>query len=149
MMKKGVYTIIVISVLSSMISGPISAWNYDEDRIPNGNVFSCDTCHGATTHTLNVFGQAYADTGNTWTETLALADSDDDGYSNGEELLDPEGVWAEGQANPGIPADVTNPGNSSSHPSDPTPTPTPTPAVTNTPEPTQTPQATATPGGCS
>ena len=37
-------------------------------------------------------------------------DSDGDGRTNGEELLDPDGNWSQGQANPGNTEDVTHPG---------------------------------------
>ncbi|MBN1878835.1 hypothetical protein JW823_01895 [bacterium] len=123
-----------------------SAWDFDVDRIPNGEVFSCDTCHRSGSNQLNAFGSAYGNAGDTWTVNLANADSDADGYSNGVELLDPEGSWQIGQADPGHPQDVTNPGNSSSHPADQTPTSTPTqtPAATSTP----TPNPTSTPDAC-
>uniref|UniRef100_A0A383VW56 Temptin Cys/Cys disulfide domain-containing protein n=1 Tax=Tetradesmus obliquus TaxID=3088 RepID=A0A383VW56_TETOB len=37
----------------------------------------------------NKFGQDFAAAGHTWTKELCQADSDGDGYSNGEELGDP------------------------------------------------------------
>ncbi len=125
------------------------AWDFDIDRVPNGESFSCDTCHGSSTHQMNAFGNAYNNAGDTWTVTLADADSDGDGYSNGEELLDPSGSWQIGQSDPGDSADVTNPGDAASHPTGPTPTgaPSSTPGPTQTPSPSPTPfESTATPG---
>jgi hypothetical protein len=50
-------------------------------------------------------------TGNViWNSTLAAIDSDKDGRTNGAELLDPNGTWTIGAADPGNPALVTNPG---------------------------------------
>jgi len=148
-MKSIIVTLFLFTIIAAFSVNSVFAWADDENQIPNGGVFGCNTCHGATTHTLNPFGNAYSAASDTWTEALASADSDGDGYTNGEELLDPDGIWVEGQANPGDPVDVTNPGNASSHPSGPTPTPTQTPNATNTPPVTQTPQPTATPGDCS
>lgn len=72
--------------------------------MPNGSVYGCDTCH------LNDdFGADFHDAGDQWTASLAAQDSDADGYANGIELLDPDGNWSEGDADPGDPADATNP----------------------------------------
>lgn len=121
-----------------IIAPAANAWDFDEDRIPNGEVFSCVTCHRSGGNQLNVFGSAYRNAGDTWTVALANADSDGDGYSNGTELLDPAGTWQTGQADPGSPSNVTNPSDSSSHPSNSTPTATPTgtASATSTPTPT-------------
>jgi hypothetical protein len=84
----------------------VSAWAYPgwESKVPNGGVYGCNTCH------LNyTFGADFVGAGNQWTSALAVADSDGDGYANGVELLDPDGTWAEGDPDPGDPADVTNP----------------------------------------
>ena len=51
-----------------------------------------------------------------WGPQLAALDSDGDGFTNGEELQDPNGEWTEGMANPGDPALVTAPGDSNSKP---------------------------------
>ncbi len=53
---------------------------------------------------------------NFWTPELAALDSDGDGFTNGEELQDPNGVWTAGTADPGDINLVTNPGDSSSVP---------------------------------
>ncbi|HPQ40851.1 MAG TPA: hypothetical protein PLV45_10800 [bacterium] len=146
MMKRTALCLGLLLFGGSMIP-VVFAWDFDEDRIPNGTVFSCDTCHGNTTHQLNPFGTAYNAAGRTWTAGLAQADSDGDGYTNGQELLDPDGSWNTGEPDPGNPGDVTNPGNASSFPTDPTATPnaTATPVPTGTPAPTGTPGNTPTP----
>lgn len=152
-MKKDIVICICLLVFGLFRLPVISAWDYDEDRIPNGAVFSCDTCHGNTTHQLNPFGSAYNNAGRAWSAALAQADSDGDGYTNGSELLDPDGIWEIGNPNPGNPGDVTNPGDASSVPPEATPTPGPTAtatsAPTGTPAATATPGATATPSDCS
>ncbi|MCX7022204.1 MAG: hypothetical protein NTW26_08050 [bacterium] len=81
---------------------------YDE-RIPNGGVYSCQTCHGSG-YSLNSFGADFLGEGSRWTYDLSQVDSDGGGAANGAELLDTDGVWEEGDPDPGDPADVTNPG---------------------------------------
>jgi hypothetical protein len=89
-------------------------------RIPNGAVYSCGTCHQSG-HSSGVpmtpaHGDAmrndYFSANKTWTVTLANQDSDGDGFTNGEELQDPSGAWAIGQADPGDVSFVSNPSDS-------------------------------------
>jgi hypothetical protein len=81
-------------------------------RIPNGNVNSCSTCHGANGPPgLNPFGSAFLANNLTWTAALANQNSDGDAFSNGQELGDPNG---DGTPIPG--ASVGNPGVASSVP---------------------------------
>lgn len=51
-----------------------------------------------------------------WSAELAQMDSDGDGFSNGEELQDPEGTWSEGDPDPGDISLVTHPGDPNSFP---------------------------------
>jgi hypothetical protein len=51
-----------------------------------------------------------------WSYIYAL-DSDGDGYSNGQELLDPDGVWTPQSPDPSDPELVTNPGDIDDFPS--------------------------------
>ncbi len=67
-----------------------------------------------------------------WDFSLAVMDSDEDAYSNGQELQDRTGEWREGLANPGEFRLVTNPGFNTDFPSGP---PLPTPTATPTPTP--------------
>mmetsp|Transcript_120494 Transcript_120494/g.351957 ORF Transcript_120494/g.351957 Transcript_120494/m.351957 type:complete len:614 (-) Transcript_120494:395-2236(-) len=55
------------------------------------------TCAGADLP-LNPFGQALKNADFRWSEALCNADSDGDGFTNGEELGDPCCVWREGDA---------------------------------------------------
>lgn len=101
---------------------PIMARNFRPALLPNGAVVSCAACHlnGAGGGSRNAFGlevearlnpatlgspQAF------WNSALAALDSDGDGFTNGEELGDPDG---DGKATPG--AKVTNPGDPASNP---------------------------------
>ncbi len=85
-------------------------------QLPNGNDFNCVACHTRTNGGgLNPFGldTAYTLKGSNtdWSAVYAL-DSDGDGYSNGLELADPNGVWSIGAANPA--GMTSNPGRADS-----------------------------------
>lgn len=88
------------------------------NQIPNGTLLRCSNCHvnpqGAGLRTpfgLDVEHAFLLPDGTVdWGPALAALDSDQDGRSNGQELQDPTGSWRRGQAQPGDPAVVTNPG---------------------------------------
>ncbi len=115
--------------------------------IPNGETVSCGACHALPKYSLVQFGKDFKSNGKTWTVALANLDSDGDGFSNGEELQDPNGQWTQGNANPGDMALVTSPSDPSDFPAPPVPTSTPTvpPQPTATPTQPEIPQPTATP----
>ncbi|MBX3042284.1 MAG: T9SS type A sorting domain-containing protein [Candidatus Kapabacteria bacterium] len=112
--------------LIGVISTPLYSRPFRVEQVPNGGKFQCLTCHtSGSGGSLNSFGQEVFSNhlsvrnaaGNViWSESLASIDSDGDGFTNGEELLDPQGVWKIGQSDPGNPADVGNPGNPNSVP---------------------------------
>lgn len=89
------------------------------NRIPNGAQFSCANCHinPAGDGPRNVFGTAFGNNNKRWSSTLAKIDSDNDGFTNGQELQDPNGTWTTGSAQPGNVALVTNPSDPSDFPS--------------------------------
>lgn len=97
----------------------IDARSFRPGQMPNGNVASCSNCHvrrsGGGTRTS--FGNAVSSIVRGggfvefWSPALAALDSDGDGFTNGEELGDPDG---DGIADAG--AEVTNPGLASSRP---------------------------------
>ena len=79
-------------------------------QIPNGGVYSCGTCHTSSS-AWNPFGQDFNANNRLWNATLAGLDSDGDGFTNGQELGDPNGT---GTPTPG--AQVGNPGDPNSYP---------------------------------
>lgn len=97
-----------------------AARNFRPDRIPNGSVNSCNTCHTSGGGTeRNAFGLLVESTiGFTsadvafWGPSLATQDSDGDGFTNGQELGDPSGFWP----NQAPRAGATNPGDPNSFP---------------------------------
>ena len=127
-------------VLFLVLTPPALARFCRVELVPNGtgfNSFSCNTCHtDGGGSPLNLFGlevktRVRVDNceDRFWDEALALLDSDADGFSNGVELLDPQGVWRPGEAQPGNPAFLSNPGDPDSTPPPQSPTPTPTPTA--------------------
>jgi len=98
--------------------GFTQAWGYSgwETYIPNGAVYGCNNCHLPDFSAKTPFGLDYKNNNKTWSSTLAALDSDADGYTNGEELQDPNGTWVRGQPAPGNPDLVSNPGDSESVP---------------------------------
>lgn len=88
-------------------------------RIPNGNKFTCLNCHSSLLGgkaTVLQFGAAFRSNQFVWNATLAKLDSDGDGFTNGQELQDPNGTWKKGTANPGTSTLVTNPTDKNSKP---------------------------------
>lgn len=91
------------------------------EQVPNGGKNQCLNCHtNGSGGSLNLFGQEILSNhlssknaaGNViWSGALAKIDSDGDGFTNGQELLDPDGIWKIGDNDPGDPNNVGNPGN--------------------------------------
>jgi hypothetical protein len=92
------------------VSQPARALEEYGAQIPNlTSAGGCDgLCH-ATGFGDSPFYQAFAAAGFVWNPTMANADSDLDGFSNGWELQNPAGNWVSGTAYPGSPALVSDP----------------------------------------
>ncbi|MEW6701085.1 MAG: T9SS type A sorting domain-containing protein [Bacteroidota bacterium] len=120
-MKKNIlYTVTFLIIFTSTI---LVSRSWRPSQIPNGNKFSCNTCHtngGGTPR--NPFGQEVekrvtpGGTEDFWGPALAAIDSDGDGFTNGQELGDPNGVWRPGQPDPGNSSNVSAPGDPNSRP---------------------------------
>ncbi|MGB0592239.1 MAG: hypothetical protein ACPGU1_21350 [Myxococcota bacterium] len=111
-------------------SGVAFGKSFFKNKVPHGAVNNCSTCHisTGTPATWNAFGLDIKDTmvGSQpdWAAVCGM-DSDGDGFTNGEELLDPDCLWASGSPLPGDSANVTNPGDPDDFPADPEPEPEP------------------------
>ncbi len=103
------------------------ARSFRVNLIPNGTKIDgigCINCHfskfgGGPRNAFGEAVEALVSPGAStpfWDAVFAAEDSDGDGATNGEELLDPNGEWVSGQADPGQPELVTNPGDATSVP---------------------------------
>lgn len=110
--------LILTALLASAVIG--QARDFRVSQMPNGSINSCANCHVVASGAgpRNSFGLAVeAKIGGSsaaipfWDATLAAADSDGDGFSNGVELGDPDG-----DGTPSTSTGITNPGNASSKP---------------------------------
>jgi hypothetical protein len=118
MKSKFIFTIIVLLTTSLTF---LVGRSFRVGQVPNGSKFSCNTCHNnGGGSARNSFGQAVelitgSSNTNFWGPQLASIDSDGDGFTNGEELQDPNGLWNGGDP-PGDFSLVTNPGDATDFP---------------------------------
>jgi len=120
-MKKNISFLIVLISASSLTF--LVGRNFRVSKIPHGAEFSCNGCHtnggGTPRNSFGLDVESRVTAGgqeNFWGPDLAAIDSDGDGFSNGEELQDPNGAWIPGEALPGDPLLVTHPGDASDFP---------------------------------
>ena len=114
-----------VCLAALLLSISAQARPFRPGMMPNGSVNSCANCHinpgggGARTPFGNDVYAIVKGSSATpfWSPALAKKDSDGDGFTNGQELGDPEGT---GTAYPG--AQVSNPGALSSKPVEKSPT---------------------------
>ncbi len=106
-------------LLATLIVVPtihVDARGFRVALIPNGSVNRCGNCHVTPGGPRTPFGLAVEELVTPggreefWGPELAALDSDGDGRSNGDELLDAAGGWTSGDPDPGNPDQVTNPG---------------------------------------
>ena len=109
--------------LTTLAAAGAEARPFRVTQIPNGADFGCTSCHTTPSGgARNSFGTAVAAGITTcvftapagWGPVLAGLDSDGDGFTNGQELGDPNGSWTVGDPNPTF--DATDPGDSTSFP---------------------------------
>ena len=116
--------------LIAFLAAGVEARSSRVSQIPNGGENRCANCHvnPGGGGTLSLFGQVVEESFLTeagsrgsviWGPELAGLDADEDGFTNGEELGDPEGTWTFGDDPPGDPEAVTNPADPDSHPPEP------------------------------
>jgi uncharacterized protein (TIGR03382 family) len=115
--------LLLTGALLTLAASGAEARAFRVTQLPNGVAFACATCHTTPSGgARNSFGTAVSDGITTsvftapagWGPLLAGLDSDGDGFTNGQELGDPNGTWAVGDPNPTF--DATNPGDPSSFP---------------------------------
>ena len=123
-MNKRIFNISIIIVFILLSMTMLIARSTRLSKIPNGGINSCGACHNSAfgDGPRNSFGadveKLVSPNGNEnfWSPELAAIDSDGDGYTNGEELQDPDGTWQYGDPDPGNPDLVSNPGDPNSIP---------------------------------
>ncbi len=121
MKKIVIHSTMIMLVTLLSLTTTLFARSHRVNQIPNGSEFGCASCHVTPGGPRTAFGTLiennYLSDGNVvWGPSLAAADADGDGFSNGHELEDPFGVWTNGAINPGTSSFVTNPGSNSSVP---------------------------------
>jgi dopamine beta-monooxygenase len=136
MWKKASGVLLAALFAAGWLIGEAEARPQRPGQIPNGGVNSCANCHVSAFGggARNVFGQqveagfltSVGFSGDViWGPELAALDADGDGFTNGEELGDPEGTWKIGDPAPGNADEVTRPWDPESHPPEPEPEPVP------------------------
>jgi hypothetical protein len=118
------YTVFLLGLFLVVVSSnDLFAKAFRVGQIPNGSKLGCISCHNSQNggDSRNPFGKSvgtkYLVDGNVqWGPELSKLDSDGDGFTNGEELQDPNGEWKVGNPAPGNPDLVTNPGDPASKP---------------------------------
>jgi len=116
-------TLAALAAAILLYASAIEARPHRVTQVPNGTNIGCVLCHlnpgggGAR----NPFGGEIengflSEFDVVWGPELAALDSDGDGATNGQELLDADGLWAIGDDNPGNVDDVTLAGDDESFP---------------------------------
>jgi hypothetical protein len=115
-----------LALATTLLGGVAFGKSFFQFKVPHGAVIGCPTCHIsiAAPPSWNPFGLDVKATmvasQPDWAAICGI-DSDGDGFTNGEELLDPDCLWPGGGASPGDTADVTHPGDPDDSPPEPEP----------------------------
>lgn len=102
-----------------------SARSHRVSQLPHGDSFGCTSCHTSpsgggiftgfgSAATLYLTGDGHISTQDLNWGPMAELDSDRDGFTNGEEVGDPQGTWVIGDRDPA--GRFFNPGNPDDHP---------------------------------
>ena len=120
-MKKNMTFLIILLTASSLTF--LVGRDFRVSQIPHGSEFGCNGCHTSGGGTpRNPFGQdvetrvTAGGNENFWGPDLAALESDGDGFTNGEELQDPNGDWTPGSPLPGDAMLATHPGDPNDFP---------------------------------
>eukprot|EP00672_Neobodo_designis_P019274 CAMPEP_0174833118 /NCGR_PEP_ID=MMETSP1114-20130205/4044_1 /TAXON_ID=312471 /ORGANISM="Neobodo designis, Strain CCAP 1951/1" /LENGTH=206 /DNA_ID=CAMNT_0016066989 /DNA_START=97 /DNA_END=715 /DNA_ORIENTATION=+ len=113
----------VILLFLAVSSPLVAAFENYQNNIPNGRtvVRNGQTWPGvghenrAGGGARNPFGAAFAAAGRSWTSELCQADTDGDGFTNGQELGDPSCTWTAG-GTPSRTTGISHPGYADSTP---------------------------------
>ena len=113
--RRGLITLVVC--ILAFGSGALLSNETLMSKLPVYERYKCALCHTASDPVignapLNAFGDDFHANGDKWDNTLALKDSDQDGFTNGMEIGD-----AEGDGVPDISQERSNPGNPLDKPS--------------------------------
>lgn len=88
--------LLILTAAAAFITPSAIARSWRPGQIPNGEVYGCYTCHveGGARNLFGLAVEARVAAGSEaafWSSELAALDSDGDGFTNGEELGDPDG----------------------------------------------------------
>ena len=119
------FVVVIMMVSLTMPILLVTAYPQLQFRLPNGdNIYRkgeyCPALghkdhYGNDPTQLNPFGMYMKVEGMHWTQQTCHGDADGDGYTNGEELGDPDCVWAMGHT-PSRTTDLSHPGYADSFP---------------------------------
>lgn len=118
------FTLACTLLASALVAAPAEAREFRVNEIPNGPKRGCFNCHrdgggssfndfGSDART-SLEGDTVASEKHVNWQKFYMRDSDGDGYTNGQELGDPNGTWMPGMPNPT--GEITNPGDDKSFP---------------------------------
>lgn len=116
-----------LALFALAFADPGDAREHRPAQVPHGKIASCGTCHTRPSGggPRNDFGEMIEadflsepgyESDVVWGPELAALDADGDGFTNGQELQDPEGSWRCCGDQPGDASAVTQPGDADSHP---------------------------------
>ncbi len=114
MLRKSLPLVCALTALGIILSSPgvSEARSFRETQVPGG---TCDTCHIIPGGPRNLLGvqiesmlpEPKASQNVDWQDFFDL-DADQDGFTNGQELGDPDGEWMIGQPDPGMESDPSD-----------------------------------------